>query len=133
MAMQQLIYYSRPFGFDAAMLANILESSRRRNRMNDVTGALVCRADIFCQLLEGPVGKVEATFNRIEQDDRHVEVQVLVRCLTQDRLFEHWAMYHDPQPNKLWSPDEVHSGVPQRATVREVRHIFLSVAQAVNL
>ncbi|MFK7870499.1 MAG: BLUF domain-containing protein [Roseobacter sp.] len=126
--MQQLIYYSRPFGFDLSILSNILASSRRRNPMNDVTGALICRSDIFLQLLEGPTRQVEATFNRISEDDRHVEVNVLVRAAIQDRLFEGWAMYHDPQQPDLWSVDEVHEGAPMRATARDVRGIFLALA-----
>lgn len=128
--MQQLIYYSRPFGFDLSILSNILASSRRRNPMNDVTGALICRSDIFLQLLEGPTKQVEATFDRIAEDDRHLEVNVLVRTAIQDRLFEGWAMYHDTQQPDLWSVDEVHEGAPMRATARDVRRIFLTLAAA---
>jgi hypothetical protein len=41
----QLIYTSRPFGFDAGTLDDILISARRHNRANGITGALICRAD----------------------------------------------------------------------------------------
>jgi len=130
---QQLIYYSRPFGFDRAMLAGILETSRRRNQQNDITGALICRSDIFIQLLEGPVGKVENTFDRILQDDRHVEVTLLVRASIEDRLFGDWAMFHDPQYTPLWTAEDIRLGVPLEASAREVRAIFLAVAEAAGL
>lgn len=129
MATQQLIYMSRPFGYDASDLRNILAISRVRNSRDDITGALICRSDIYLQLLEGPPGKVEAAFQRICKDDRHVEVHVLVRAGTEDRLFGEWAMKHDPAPSWLWAPEEVHAGVPQRASVRDVRAVFLRSAE----
>jgi hypothetical protein len=126
--MQQLIYVSRPFGYDAAMLMNILSASRLRNQRDDITGALICRSDLFLQLLEGPVGKVEATFQRISRDDRHIEINVLVRSDISDRLFDGWAMKHDPAPSWLWSRDEVHAGVHLTASAQDVRAIFLRSA-----
>lgn len=129
MLMQQLIYVSRPFGFDASMLMNILAASRRCNLRDDITGALICRSDIFVQLLEGPTEKVQSTFERICRDDRHIEVNILVRAQIEDRLFDGWAMKHDPAPSWLWSPDEVHAGRPLEASEQEIRSIFLRSAE----
>lgn len=126
--MQQLIYASRPFGYSTAMLASILAESRTRNALADITGALICRPDIFLQLLEGPVGKVEALFGRIEKDDRHVEIRVLVRSKTEERLFPNWAMKHDPAQSWMWTPQEIERGVLDRATPREVRAVFVRSA-----
>ncbi len=75
MPMQQLIYASRPFGYGVQALAGILSMSRVRNSQNDITGALICRQDIYLQLLEGPTGLVETTFERILRDDRHTEIK----------------------------------------------------------
>ena len=50
----QIIYRSRPFGFDETSLAGILLDARRCNTRDAISGALVCRHDIFLQLLEGP-------------------------------------------------------------------------------
>ena len=47
MRLMQLIYGSTPFGFDQATLNRILVSARRHNRQDGITGALVCRADLF--------------------------------------------------------------------------------------
>ena len=71
----QLIYASRPFGYDELMLAGILSSARRNNSRDGITGALICREDLFVQLLEGPRDVVTAAYARILQDDRHVDVE----------------------------------------------------------
>ena len=49
----QLIYASRPFGYDELTLVGILASARRNNERDGITGALICREDLFVQLLEG--------------------------------------------------------------------------------
>lgn len=125
MIMQQLIYASRPFGYSTASLAAILAESRLRNAQADVTGALICRPDIFLQLLEGPVGQVETVFGRIEKDDRHVEVRVLVRGKVEERLFPNWAMKHDPAQSWLWTPEEIERGALDTATARDIRAVFV--------
>lgn len=56
----QVIYSSRPFGFDQGVLNAILVQSRRNNAQFSITGALICRADLYLQLLEGPPAAVDA-------------------------------------------------------------------------
>jgi hypothetical protein len=130
MAMQQVIYASRPFGYDASVLAGILSVARTRNAQNDITGALICRSDLYLQLLEGPVGKIEDTLARIEEDDRHVEMRVLVRSTIQDRLFPEWAMRHDPVQSWMWTADQIAAGALDRVSAREVRSVFLRLANS---
>ena len=62
MSVVQLIYASRPFGFDQAMLNGILSQSRRCNSRDGITGALICRADVYLQLLEGSAAALDATY-----------------------------------------------------------------------
>jgi hypothetical protein len=128
MAMQQLIYASRPFGYDAQGLANILATARAANARNDITGALICRSDVFLQLLEGPVQKVETLFDKISQDDRHVDVRVFVRAPVEDRLFPDWTMKHDPARSWLWTREEISQGAMDSATAREIREVFFRLA-----
>jgi hypothetical protein len=122
----QLIYASRPFGYDAGMLTGILFDARRCNTRDGITGALICRDDLFLQLLEGPEAAVEATFARIAADDRHVEVRRLTRRMIPDdaRMFGAWAMRDDPAASWVWSRAEVDAGVPERATEEEVLAMF---------
>jgi hypothetical protein len=122
----QLTYASRPFGYDSAMLTGILFDARRCNTRDGITGALICRNDLFLQLLEGPEAAVEATFARIAADDRHIEVRRLTRRMIPDdeRMFGAWAMRDDPAASWVWSRAEVEAGVPERASEAEVLAMF---------
>jgi Sensors of blue-light using FAD len=122
----QLTYASRPFGFDAGLLTGILFDARRCNTRDGITGALICRDDLFLQLLEGPEKAVEATYARICADDRHIEVRRLTRRMIADdaRMFGAWAMRDDPAASWVWSRAEVDAGVPERASEEEVLAMF---------
>ena len=128
----QLVYASRPFGFDANTLTNILFDARRCNTRDGITGALICRDDLFLQLLEGPETEVEAAYRRICADDRHVEVRKLVRRTIADdaRMFGAWAMRDDPAASWVWSRAEVDAGVPEQASEDEVLELFRKLPPA---
>lgn len=120
----QLIYASRPFGFDNATLNAILIEARLSNPRNEITGALICRADIYLQLLEGPDTAVDATFARIARDDRHLEVKVLYRMPAAERLCPKWAMRDDPARSWMWTKREVTDGALLRASPGDILKIF---------
>ena len=103
MAMIQLIYASRPFGFDAAVLNSILTMARHCNARDDITGALICREDLYLQLLEGPAEMVENAYARISRDGRHLEISQLVKEPITERLFPQWAMRDDPAKSWMWT------------------------------
>ena len=130
MALLQLTYASRPFGFDGPTLAGILLDARRCNARDSITGALICRDDLFLQLLEGPPDAVEAAFRRIDKDDRHIEVRALSRRTIDDdaRLFPNWTMRDDPAQSWVWSRAEVDDGVPERASEGQVIALFQRLA-----
>ena len=129
MTTHQLIYMSEPFGFDDAMLNGILSISRRNNRRDGLTGALVCRRDIYLQLLEGPEAAVEATYARISGDDRHLAIRRLTSEPTEARLFPDWAMLDDPARSWLWNEAQVAAGAVTDASTSEVRAVFERIAR----
>lgn len=129
MSLTQLIYASRPFGFDLAMLNGILMDARRCNERDNITGALIARGDLYLQLLEGPQEKLLATYHRIVDDDRHVEVTQLVRRQVEARMFPGWAMRDDPAESWVWSIDAVRDGAVDRATEEEVLGFFERLAE----
>ena len=94
--LQRTVYRSRPFGFDNSILDNILLFSRRNNERDGITGALICRHEIYLQFLEGPKDKIDSLFDRIRIDDRHLEVSLLLSEDCSERLFPEWSMKHDP-------------------------------------
>jgi hypothetical protein len=125
MTVFRAIYTSQPFGFDEGILGGILLDARRANLRDGVTGALICRADIYLQWLEGPEDLVRATLARIERDDRHLEVTLHVAELVPERMFGQWAMLHDPAATWIWTQKEVAEGAAERATPEEVTGFFL--------
>lgn len=129
MANLQLIYVSQSFGFDSATLAGILLDARRCNARDGITGSLVCREDLYLQLLEGPEEAVEACFARIGKDDRHLNVRLISRAVGRERLFPHWAMRDDPARSWMWSAADVAAGAADRATPDEVLAIFERIAR----
>jgi hypothetical protein len=132
MSLVQLVYASQPFGFDSAMLNGILVTSRANNVRDQITGALICRADIYLQHLEGPSDKVEAAYRRILRDDRHLDARLLLNTPVEDRLFPEWAMRDDPARSWMWTQEEVDAGAPGRATPDEVRAIFVRLASELD-
>lgn len=110
----QLIYASQPFGYDSAILGSILMDARRCNTRDGITGALICRHDVFLQLLEGPTGPVEAAYARIRGDDRHIDPVKLVSRQVDGRMFGAWAMLHDPAKSLIWTEDEISGGLLTR-------------------
>ncbi len=130
MPLLQLVYASRPFGFDGVTLTAILFDARRCNTRDNITGALICRDDLFLQLLEGPVAAVEAAYARIRADDRHIEVRELLRReIAEDaRMFGDWAMKDDPATSLIWSRADVAAGVPEQADEAAVLAVFAQLA-----
>ena len=96
-SLYRLVYYSRnQIGDDGAAFSSnvdeILAKSRVNNLRDEITGALLFNAGCFAQVLEGPLERVEAAFERIQQDDRHGEVSLLALDPVADRSFPDWAM-----------------------------------------
>lgn len=128
MRLMQLIYISRPFGFDSATLDDILLSARRHNVANDVTGALICRDDAYLQMLEGPRAKVTETFGRILRDDRHLDVSLLWCGDAPFRSFPEWSMRDDPARSWMWDRTAVRE-VVRDASAEQARQIFARLAR----
>ena len=130
MSLIQLIYASQPFGFNEPALAGILLDARRCNMRDGITGALICRDDLFLQLLEGPADKVQATYTRIRRDDRHLDVrQMSSRAISdQGRLFANWAMRDDPAQSWVWTRAEIDAGILDNAKDNDAIALFERLA-----
>jgi hypothetical protein len=73
-------------------IRNILQVARVNNLKAKITGALLFNAGSFGQVLEGPRGAIEATFERIQCDPRHSDVALLGLDTVANRVFENWSM-----------------------------------------
>ncbi len=94
--LHRLVYLSRnalPADVDPEeAIAAILETSRRNNARNGISGALMFNAGIFAQVLEGGLGPLEDTFERIQCDERHDDVRILQFEPVARRRFDAWSM-----------------------------------------
>lgn len=129
----QLVYSSRPFGYDEATLSGILLDARKGNQRDGITGALICRRDIYLQLLEGPAGAVKAAYDRIRRDDRHLEIHLHLTERVTDRLFADWAMLHDPAQSLIWSPDALTEAKRADLPPADLRRVFADLSAAAAL
>ncbi len=124
MPLMQLIYVSRPFGFDEQVLSHILFKARHNNARDDITGALICRADLYLQLIEGPQAAIEAVYVKILADDRHIEVKKRLQRVVTARMFPEWAMKDDPARSWMWDQAQVDDGAVERASEAEILAVF---------
>jgi Sensors of blue-light using FAD len=124
MSLMQLIYASTPFGFDNPTLNSILSVARRNNAREGVTGALICRADLYLQMLEGPRAAVTSRFHRIMADDRHMDVMLIASGDAKSRLFPEWHMRDDPARSWMWTQAQISDGAIDAASAADIRAVF---------
>ncbi len=124
MRLMQLIYASTPFGFDAPTLKNILSVARHNNAQDGITGALICRADLYLQILEGTRSAVTARFHKILADDRHLNVVLIWSGDVEARMFPEWYMRDDPARSWMWTQEQIAAGAIESASEEDVRAVF---------
>lgn len=89
----ELSYRSKAaFYIGEADVKSIEKFSDENNRDNRVTGCLIHYEDNFFQLLEGPKRQVLHIYEKIKNDPRHSEVDILWKGPRKERLFEDWGM-----------------------------------------
>ncbi len=99
----QLLYISAGTReFSEEELEDILATARQNNESLNVTGMLLYHEGSFIQALEGEQSVVEALYQKIGKDERHVETRVLYRGDIEDRDFRNWSMgfYRSQQSSK---------------------------------
>ena len=112
------------------MLAGILSAARRNNPQHGITGALVCRHDLYLQLIEGPAAAIDALYARILADDRHTNVELLLTEAMGERIFPAWAMLDDEAPSLFWSAQDVAAGALEDSSADELRASFIRLSAA---
>ncbi len=70
----------------------IVSASAISNAANGLSGALIASGGVFIQALEGPLGAIETTFERICLDRRHKHVALIELVAAEERLFAEWNM-----------------------------------------
>lgn len=93
MGLIRLIYSSHA-GLDLRLsdVKQILETARSKNYALGVCGMLFYNSKYFLQALEGEEQTVQHIYNKIADDFRHDDLQVISQTSIEDTLFSHWAM-----------------------------------------
>ena len=73
-------------------LHKLMNSARRSNADNRITGLLIYHDGCFLQVLEGEKDAVESCFRHIRKDGRHTNFIELASEATTHRLFSAWWM-----------------------------------------
>ena len=130
--MRQLVYISSIKRNAAVDPATILAQSRRNNARARITGLLFFDGKRFLQALEGDDAQVDATFARIQQDDRHHALVILSNRSIEAREFGEWAMaYNAPGEDNPAALDRVaRLAANADATVRATFEGFAKVRRA---
>ena len=92
-ALYEVLYVStlapgQPLG----VVAEIAARARVTNGQLDITGLLIFDGQRFCQQLEGPQKAVLKLMERIGDDTRHVNVEVVHHGLLQARRFREFSL-----------------------------------------
>jgi hypothetical protein len=92
-SMIRLLYISHAaHTLTEAQVQDILESARRKNPANKITGVLIYGGGLFMQVLEGPEHEVLRQYVKILDDARHSDAQILQISPAHNRIFEKWSM-----------------------------------------
>ena len=129
---KQVIYVSKPVGFDNKILDSILVQSKRNNEKNQITGALICRSDLYLQYLEGPAHKIDFVYSKIKLDSRHTDVKLLEDTQSKRRLFSNWAMRDDPVKDWMWTQKEVADAIFERLSKNDAMKIFVQHSKEID-
>lgn len=89
----QLVYVSRAREkMDTSSLDEILSLARTNNSARNITGMLLYHDGSFIQVLEGEQDDVENLYEKISQDSRHEDANVVLRTEVEERAFNQWSM-----------------------------------------
>lgn len=89
-------------------LTAIVDASVAWNKSHEITGILFFEQGFFGQVLEGPRNEVEEIWNRIKNDTRHHDIELLSITEIEARRFPKWSM-------KLFDAQEFSVTFPQFA------------------
>lgn len=93
MVLCRLIYSSEAVaGLGYPDLKDIMEKSEKNNTPVGISGMLCYGNDKFLQILEGERSMVSETYERILNDERHMQSQLIDFREIDRRLFTNWSM-----------------------------------------
>jgi hypothetical protein len=126
----RLLYASRAVGPQTTTVTDaILSIAQGANRQRGITGVLCQGQGLYLQVLEGERSAVNRLYNRISQDRRHQDVELLLLEEISQRRYADWAMAHvrlaeDDPMIRLNHPEFDPYSAPGAAVLRMVDELF---------
>jgi len=94
---QRIIYRSEATAaLDDAELRSIAMFAALKNKAANISGLLLHYDGQIMQVLEGNAEPVQALYQRIKADKRHINVTTLVNTPCQAAIFKTWSMGYRP-------------------------------------
>ena len=89
----ELTYVSEPTqNMSFLGLMRLLYHSYANNQASGITGALIYENNKFGQVIEGPEKAINTLWHKIQKDDRHKNVRLILSKPISERSFSKWAM-----------------------------------------
>jgi hypothetical protein len=83
-------------------IEKILDSCKKNNPKNNLTGILFHSKNYFLQYLEGEIEDITRLYDTLKKDPRHEKVMILKKGTTDKRYFPDWYMgYKDVNTNEI--------------------------------
>ena len=93
MDLSEIVYQSRAKdNFSIDELFDLMVHAREYNLNHQITGCLVYHKFTFIQILEGPKKEVQQLYEKIENDNRHTQVDLVWEGEIGKRGFEGWSL-----------------------------------------
>ncbi len=129
--MIQLIYTScAERSVDSRDVFKIIEVSAKNNARDSLTGFLIFADHRFFQLIEGPADAVENLLNKLGDDPRHTQIEILKRETLEKRAFPKWTMKRlMPNAASLSLADEISGFADTPPHVKQAVDEFLKSAR----
>ncbi len=91
--MKAIMYKSIPSeGIEKSKFQELLQNSQERNQLHHITGYIFLSRTKIVQLIEGDDTTIDALYNRIKNDTRHVEVSIILDKQIEKRTMMNWNM-----------------------------------------
>jgi hypothetical protein len=91
--LKQIIYLSRPIvPVTSELIESISMRARLRNPALEITGLLLYGSGRFMQLVEGPEPRVRTLLEKVGNDPRHTEIEILLDRNIETRFYPDWYM-----------------------------------------
>mgnify|MGYP001118320458 CR=1 FL=1 len=78
--------------FDTGDLLTMLKKARQKNAAAGLSGLLLYKENAFFQILEGSRTAIDEVMQKIRQDQRHKDLEILMDGPIDQRQFEDWQM-----------------------------------------